>query len=104
MRGAKNNGSGAPASFRCCGKFQPEGQVLTAGTNGLTCPNRNTLMHGNILLTAFHLKSRSNLCDVEKENINTEFPAASPLLRCPAAALLAKAQPSEHPLLAGVSS
>lgn len=32
-RGAKNNGSGPPASFRCCGKFQPEGQVLAAGMN-----------------------------------------------------------------------
>lgn len=54
-------------------------------------------------MTAFHLKSRSNLCDVERENINTEFSASSPLLRCPAAALLANDQPSEHPLLAKVS-
>jgi len=53
---------------------------------------------------SFHLKSRSNLCDGEQENGNTAFPAANPLLRCPAAAVLAKDQPSEHPLLAGVSS
>lgn len=61
-------------------------------------------MHKNTLLIAFHLKTRSNLGDVEKENINTAFPAASPLLRCPAAAVLAKDQPSERPLLAGASS
>lgn len=54
-------------------------------------------------MTAFHLKSRYNLCDVERENINTAFSAVSPLLRCPAAALLAKNQPSERPLLAEVS-
>lgn len=60
-------------------------------------------MHRNTLMIASHLKSRSNLCDVEREKINTAFSAASPLLRCPAAALLAKTQPSECLLLAEVS-